>query len=169
MATSEAAAGPWLWWSRSETQRTVAAVLLAAVACALLAVGFQAALLVAEQSLIQRAQRAPGHWRLLLTLLCPLLGGLLVGVVSSLGLPGARGSGVPQVRAAYALPEASLRLRDGGLRFLLGALQIGSGASLGAQGPTVHMCAALSSWWGWAPALRGCSEPPSPGCSCYAS
>lgn len=141
---NEAATSPRLWWSLSETYRTWLAVSLAAVTCGLLAVGFQAALLGAEHTLIQRAQHAPGRWWVLLTLLSPALGGLLAGVIGSFDTPGARGSGLPQVKAAYALPDATLPVRDGALRFLLGTLQIGSGASLGAQGPTVHMCATLS-------------------------
>jgi len=41
-----------------------------------------------------------------------------------------------------------VRLRDGIAKFALCSLQLGSGASLGREGPTVHMCAALSSTLG---------------------
>jgi chloride channel protein, CIC family len=133
-----------LWSGLSTGARLLGVALLAAAASGLLAVCFQAALLAAERALIQQAQHAPGHGWIALTLLYPTLGGLFAGVVSSMGFAGARGSGVPQVKSAYALPEGALRVRDGAARFLLSSLQIGCGASLGTQGPTVHMCAALS-------------------------
>lgn len=149
-----AVASPRPWWSFSEFQRTLAAVLLVGGACGLLAVVFQAALFAAEHTLIRQAEHAPGRWWLLLTVLCPTLGGLLAGVLSSLGFAGARGSGVAQVKAAYGPSASALPLQDGAVKFLVSTVQIGSGASLGAQGPIVHMCAALSRVLGCWLALR---------------
>jgi CIC family chloride channel protein len=86
-----------------------------------------------------------GAWGLLLTLACPTLGGLLAGCALTYAFPAARGSGIPQVKVAYAVRTERLRLRDGAAKFVIASLQIGSGASLGREGPTVHICAALSS------------------------
>lgn len=128
----------------SETQRTFAVTLLAGAACGVVAVAFHAAILAADRLLIGNAQRAPGPWWILLTLLTPALGGLFAGVALTL-FPAARGSGIPQVKAAYAVQTDRVRLRDGVAKFVITSLQIGSGASLGREGPTVHMCAAVAS------------------------
>lgn len=129
----------------SEAQRTFAVTLLVGAACGLVAVAFHTAILVAERILIGSAQTAPGRWWILLTLLCPTLGGLFAGVALTYGFPAARGSGIPQVKAAYALQNERIRLRDGAAKFVLTTVQVGAGASLGREGPTVHMCAALAS------------------------
>jgi len=56
------------------------------------------------------------------------------------------GSGIPQVKAAYALQAGRISMRDAIGKFILGILQVGSGASLGREGPTVQICAGISSW-----------------------
>jgi CIC family chloride channel protein len=61
-------------------------------------------------------------------------------------VPGARGSGIPQVKVAYAHHSGRIRLRDAVGKFFIGALQIGSGASLGREGPTVQICAGAASF-----------------------
>ena len=55
------------------------------------------------------------------------------------------GSGVPQVKGAYALESGSVPFRDAVGKFVLGIVQIGSGGSLGREGPTVQICAGVSS------------------------
>jgi chloride channel protein, CIC family len=129
----------------SEAQRTFGVTLLVGAGCGLLAVAFHAALVAADELLISRAQRAAHPAWIVLTLICPMLGGLAAGLLLTFAFPAARGSGIPQVKAAYALRTERIRLRDGVAKFGITALQIGSGASLGREGPTVHMCAALSS------------------------
>jgi len=49
------------------------------------------------------------------------------------------------VKAAYALHSGRLPFRDAIGKFALSILQIGTGASLGREGPTVHICAGISS------------------------
>ncbi len=73
---------------------------------------------------------------------------MLCGFLLSYVAPGARGSGIPQVKVAYAIKGGRLPMRDAVGKFFISALQIGSGASLGREGPTVHICATLSSWLG---------------------
>lgn len=80
----------------------------------------------------------------------PVVGGLLVGLVLKIA-PAAAGSGIPQTKAAYYNNFGIIRLRDGGYRFVLGVISVGTGISLGREGPTVHFCAALASRLGrWA-------------------
>lgn len=128
----------------TETQRTFGVTLLAGAACGVLAVAFHAAILAADRLLIGSVQRAASPWWIVLTVLTPALGGLFAGLALTV-FPAARGSGIPQVKAAYAVQTDRIRLRDGIAKFFITSLQIGSGASLGREGPTVHMCAALSS------------------------
>ena len=130
-------------FSPTEAQRTFGVTLLVGVSCGLLAVAFHSAIVAMDALLIQRAQRA-AEWWVPLTLLCPAVGGLLAGLALA-WFPAARGSGIPQVKAAYAVRTERIRLRDGIAKFAITSLQLGSGASLGREGPTVHMCAALSS------------------------
>jgi len=60
--------------------------------------------------------------------------------------PGAVGSGIPQVKAAYALHAGRVPMRDAFGKFVIGIVQVGSGASLGREGPTVQICAGISGW-----------------------
>jgi CIC family chloride channel protein len=55
------------------------------------------------------------------------------------------GSGVPQVKFAYAMHSGRVPFRDAVGKFILGIVQISSGASLGREGPTVQICAGISS------------------------
>lgn len=84
--------------------------------------------------------------------LVPALGGLLVGIGMARWSPNARGSGIPQVKAAYYNKFGLIRFGDAVYRFLFTTLSIGSGNSLGREGPTVHLCAAIGStigqWFG---------------------
>jgi CIC family chloride channel protein len=131
--------------SPTEAQRTFGVTLLVGAACGVLAVTFHTAILAADRLLISPAQAAAEPWRSVFTLACPTLAGLLAGLALTYAFPGARGSGIPQVKAAYAVQAERIRLRDASAKFVLTTLQIGAGASLGREGPTVHMCAALSS------------------------
>ncbi len=127
-----------------EAQHLFALTLAVGVVCGLVAVAFHLAIQMAERLMIERALRAPGAGWLFWTVLSPTLGGLLAGV-ALIWLPGARGSGVPQVKQAFAVEGGRVRVRDALGKFWIGALQIGSGASLGREGPTVQICAGATS------------------------
>jgi CIC family chloride channel protein len=60
------------------------------------------------------------------TVLSPTLGGLLAGAALTFVVPGARGSGIPQVKRAFAVEGGRVKLRDALGKFVVGALQIGS-------------------------------------------
>jgi CIC family chloride channel protein len=124
------------------------------VLCGLAAVAFHLAIRATEGQLIGRAMLAPGHSWIWWTILTPLLGGLLSGVLLQYVVPDARGSGIPQVKVAYAVKGGKLSFIHSTVgKFLVGTLQIGSGASLGREGPTVQICAGLASLLGRAAAL----------------
>ena len=136
-----------------ESQRVFILTLVVGALCGLAAVAFHLSILKAESFLIDNALAAPnGNW-IWLTVLTPVLGGLLSGVLLAYVVPGARGSGIPQVKIAYEIKGGRLPFRDAIGKFLVGVLQIGSGASLGREGPTVHICAGIASWLGKTSAL----------------
>ena len=163
--------GPHLWsralelpgagraWLRryraNEAQLLIALTLIVGVACGLAAVAFHLAIRAAESLLIERAMHAPGSRWMVWTVVSPTVGGLLAGAALTWLVPGARGSGIPQVKAAYANEGGRVRFRDALGKFVVGALQIGSGASLGREGPTVQICAGVTS-----ALARAASVPP---------
>ncbi len=95
---------------------------------------------------------APGHlyevaaelpaWRLVLSL---TLGGLLIGLFIHFLMPGRRYHGVADVIEASALRGGRMSFRAGIGAALASAASIGVGASVGREGPVVHLGAALSS------------------------
>jgi len=138
----------------SERQRVFALTILVGVLCGLAAVAFHLAIRATETQLIGRAMAAPGRSWVWWTILTPLLGGLLSGVLLQYVFPEARGSGIPQVKVAYAVKGGRLSFfHSTAGKFLVGTLQIGSGASLGREGPTVQICAGIASLLGRAAAL----------------
>ncbi|HNC44972.1 MAG TPA: chloride channel protein, partial [Acidobacteriota bacterium] len=121
--------------------------------CGIAAVAFHLAIHFAEIHLIDRAQAATGYSWIWWVALLPTLGGLVCGILLEFVVPDARGSGIPQVKVAYVVHDGRLPLRTVIGKFLIGTLQIGSGASLGREGPTVQICAGIASLLGQAAAL----------------
>ncbi len=81
-------------------------------------------------------------------MLVPTLASLVAGVLLARYFQDARGSGVPQTKAAYHLSKGVIRARTPVGKFLTGALCIGAGHSLGREGPSVHIGAGLASLMG---------------------
>ena len=134
-----------LRFAPTEAQRLFILTIVIGVVCGFAAVGFHFAIATAERFLLRPAMEAPGHSWMLWAALSPAFGGLVSGVLLQYVVPGARGSGIPQVKVAYATRGAGVTLRDAVGKFFLGSLQIGSGGSLGREGPTVHICAGIAS------------------------
>ncbi len=129
----------------TEPQRLFILTLVIGVVCGLAAVGYHAAIFLATHQLINRAFSARG-WRWVPWVIAtPALGGAACGLLLQYVFPGARGSGIPQVKVAYASRSGKVPLRDALGKFLVGTLQIGSGGSLGLEGPTVQICAGIAS------------------------
>jgi CIC family chloride channel protein len=138
----------------TERQRVFSLTILIGVLCGLAAVAFHLAIKAAEQHFIGRAMAASGHSWMWWTVLTPMIGGLASGVLLQYVFPDARGSGIPQVKVAYAVRGGKLSFLHASLgKFLVGTLQIGTGASLGREGPTVQICAGIASLLGRAAAL----------------
>jgi CIC family chloride channel protein len=78
-------------------------------------------------------------------LLVPAIVGLLTGVLLSRFFPDVRGSGVPQTDAAYHLAYGNIPFRIAIGKFLTGVLCVGSGHSMGREGPSVQIGASISS------------------------
>src|SRR5690242_10929436 len=106
----------------SENQRVFLVALLAGGLCGLAAVTFHLGIIAAENRLIDRAMTAPGRSWILWTLAVPTLGSLLSGAILQYVVPGARGSGVPQVKVAYAVKGGRVPFRDAVGKFLVGIL-----------------------------------------------
>jgi CIC family chloride channel protein len=128
----------------SESQHLFALTIVVGVVCGLVAVAFHLSIRGAEALLINRALHAGDGW-MAWTILSPTLGGLVAGAILTWVVPGARGSGIPQVKAAFALEGGRVRFRDAFGKFWLASMQIGAGASLGREGPTVQICAGATS------------------------
>lgn len=84
---------------------------------------------------------APSHRRYILV---PTLISLLTGFLLKRFFPEARGSGVPQTEAAYHLQEDGLSARVAFGKFVTGVLCIGSGHSMGREGPSVQIGAGIA-------------------------
>ena len=134
-----------IWIAPTESQRLFLLTAVIGVACGLAAVGFHLLIRLLESQLIDRAIAAPGKTWIAWTIVTPTVGGLVCGAFLHYVAPRARGSGIPEVKATFAERGRSLRLRDSLGKFGIGALQIGSGASLGREGPTVQICAGIAS------------------------
>jgi len=129
----------------SERQRLLAVTILAGGICGLAAVAFHLSIMGLEVIFIDRANAAAGHSWIWWTIVCPASGGLVAGIGLTYFAPAAAGSGIPQVKVAYSLRHGNVTIRETVGKFVLCALQIGSGASLGLEGPTVQVCAGVSS------------------------
>ena len=129
----------------TEAQRLLALTMAIGVVCGLVAVAFHEAIRLAEGASRPLVDRDTSRLWILWVLLLPTVGGLVAGALLARFFPDARGSGIPQVKASYAGKRGRVRLRDAVAKFFLAALQIGSGASLGREGPTVQICAGVAS------------------------
>ena len=132
----------------TEPQRLLILTLLIGVACGLAAVGYHEAIFFLTHQLVDRAF-AERSWRWIpWSIATPTLGALACGLLLRFAFPGARGSGVPEVKVAFASREGAVPLRDASGQCIVGTLQIGTGGSLGLEGPTVQICAGLASTFG---------------------
>jgi len=81
-------------------------------------------------------------WR---RILVPTLGSLVSGILLYKFFPEARGSGIPQTRAAIFIHDGRISLRTVVGKFVCCATALGSGIALGREGPSVQIGAGISS------------------------
>jgi CIC family chloride channel protein len=90
------------------------------------------------------ASTLPWYWRLAI----PAAGGAIVGPLIYFFAREAKGHGVPEVMAAIALRGGVIRKRIVAVKALASAISIGSGGSVGREGPIVQIASALGSFIG---------------------
>jgi len=133
-----------------EDQIFLALTIIIAIIAGLSAVLFTLAIQGVKDSLFGIS---PSHARLILT---PALVSLVTGFLLAKFFPEARGSGVPQTEAAFHLNQGKIRPIVPFGKFLTGVLCVGSGHSMGREGPSVQIGAGLASaigqWFGLSPA-----------------
>jgi CIC family chloride channel protein len=129
----------------NERQRLLAITIVAGGLCGLSAVAFHISAGLVETLFINRATAAGGHSWIWWTILTPALGGLVAGIGLYFWVPAAAGSGIPQVKVAYLNRFGRISVKETIGKFVLCVIQLGVGASLGVEGPTVHICSGVSS------------------------
>ena len=82
------------------------------------------------------------EWR---RILVPTLGSLVTGYLIFRFFPDARGSGIPQTRAAIFIHDGTITLRTVVGKFVCCATSLASGIALGREGPSVHIGAGIAS------------------------
>jgi CIC family chloride channel protein len=132
----------------TDTQRYLIIWIITGLACGLAAVAFHKAIDLVTH-LVREAAAWMGDgggpmWYFYLGM-APVLGGLLTGLILVYLEPSAGGSGIPRTKAQYYRDFGVMRLREALYRFFVGAVSVGFGMSLGREGPTVHICAAIAS------------------------
>jgi CIC family chloride channel protein len=81
-------------------------------------------------------------------LLVPAIGGLVVGAIVYFFAREAKGHGVPEVMQSIALKNGIIRPRVALVKLLASSLCIGSGGSVGREGPVIQIGSAIGSTLG---------------------
>ena len=138
-----------------ENQKIYILTLLIGGICGLAAVSFHLLLDFFQSHVIYAAAATAHWWRIPALIIIPVVGGLIAGAGLYFLAPEARGSGIPQVKASFYLDGGRIPARVIPGKMFLAAINIGAGASLGREGPTVQICAANASvlgllrWSAW--------------------
>ncbi len=80
-----------------------------------------------------------------LTLLIPALGGLIIGPIIYFGAREAKGHGVPEIMESIVFRGGRIRKQVVAVKTLASAICIGSGGSVGREGPIVQISSSLAS------------------------
>ena len=80
-----------------------------------------------------------------LVILVPTIGGLIVGPLIYFFAPEAKGHGVPEVMQAILLKGGKIRPRVAAIKALASAITIGTGGSVGREGPIIQIGSSIGS------------------------
>ncbi|MGJ8638749.1 MAG: chloride channel protein [Opitutaceae bacterium] len=127
-----------------DAQRFLMLCICAGVVCGLVGVSFHLAITTVFDGLFGLYVTL-GLWAYPAMVLSPALAGLIVGLMIRYISPTAGGSGIPQTKAAYYQNFGVIKTSEAFWRFIIGTISVGMGNSLGREGPTVHICSAVSS------------------------
>lgn len=93
------------------------------------------------ENLIESIALTPWYWKIII----PAIGGLIVGPLIYFFAPEAKGHGVPEVMQAILLKGGSIRPRVAIIKALASAITIGTGGSVGREGPIIQIGSSLGS------------------------
>ena len=125
-------------------QRFLMLCICAGVLSGLVGVSFHLAITVVFDHLFDFYQ-GMGVWTIPAMILSPAVAGLIVGLMVHYVSPTASGSGIPQTKTAYHQKFGAIKTTEAFWRFIIGTISVAFGNSLGREGPTVHICSAVSS------------------------
>ena len=134
----------------NETSKMIALALVVGVAGGFGAVFFRSLIEMFRDLFFTQGGETLGFMGEYYVILVPAAGGLLVGVLVYFFAREARGAGVPEVMEAVALRGGRIRPRVAVVKSLASSICIGSGGSLGREGPIVQIGSALGSTLGQA-------------------
>jgi CIC family chloride channel protein len=128
---------------QSETLLLVA--ILISLACGTAAVALHRMIELVAHLLHTGGVGLTGGWRPVIIVMTPAVGGLLAGLLLRHLVPAARGSGIPQVKLDLIMRRGVIPFKVALGKFVTTAIAVGSGGSVGREGPTVQICASLGS------------------------
>jgi CIC family chloride channel protein len=134
----------WMRGRFNDGQRFLMLCICAGVLCGLVGVSFHLAITLIFDGLFGLFV-GWGYWAIPAMVLSPALAGLIVGLMIRYVSPTASGSGIPQTKAAFHQNFGVIKTSEAFWRFIIGPISVGFGNSLGREGPTVHICSAVSS------------------------
>src|SRR6516164_9018773 len=120
-------------------------LVLALVIGALTGLAVVAFILLTQREGVRLYPAGSARWR---RLLFPIVGSLVIGYLLFRYFPNARGSGVPQTKAALFAGEGRITLRTVFGKFFCTSATLASGIPLGREGPAVQVGAGIASLLG---------------------
>lgn len=134
------------WLRRLPKQtRTILLTVILGVGAGLVTVAFQVSMNVVYEEGLERLSRLGPRDFLIGSFALMILAGLVSGWLLHNYGKEAAGSGIPQLKAAFWKDFGYVSPRIIWVKFVAGVLQIGSGSSLGREGPSVQLAGAVAS------------------------
>lgn len=129
----------------TRTLSLVVSALVVGVLVGLAAVAFDSAVHLMGEFTLELRKGLGGIWGSIVAVMIPAMGGLLITPIVVKWSPDVRGSGIPFVMLAVSNFAGKIPKRIAFWRPIASTLSIGTGASLGTEGPVVQMGASIAS------------------------